>query len=593
MGGGGANLNTQSIVPSSGATIVAAEAEAKNDTTVPDTAHTTTTRQPRSGSDPISADFTLPLATDLFVNESTLDGYIRRKIDSIKEYKEQKGSAGTLDDCHPSSSSCEEDKKNSPHRRTRTGMRNRRPALRLNDPKGDMIKHANSARDGGDTTAADNDDDNDDNDNNDTNKFDGYAVKLVRQDMLSDTKKCRAAVDMASEAKILSALSHPNIIRIRGVLGYIERPGQYGIIMDKLRGTLQGQIQVWSKQNQEENLSKAAPSPKPTLIERVPHWMCTHNDKSRLLTLKKQSAFWGERIDAVYDVAQAMRYIHQKRILFRDLKPENVGLNQNKYVLFDFGLSRELKDSDRLDQNYDNEGDRYRNTTGLTGSRLFMAPEVARCKAYGFSADVFSFSILFWEVFALQEVFPDMTMNKHFQYVIKRGRRPASLEHILPEELNTMMTSSWSSYPPERPSFDSICEILSAEIESRTETFQSASSSNLTSLQLPWMCSTKSIKVDDNNDNVHEFDHYYSDGSKSFDSENDDNDSDEDSNSTCGDDDDRGYHTDYCKKRRRQHRLQRKHDILKPIAAFVSESLKISSSLKNISYSAGAAESNH
>mmetsp|Transcript_47581 Transcript_47581/g.53228 ORF Transcript_47581/g.53228 Transcript_47581/m.53228 type:complete len:1033 (+) Transcript_47581:50-3148(+) len=599
---------TQSLVSSSGETPTATATPrteaAEVGTTATDTAHTgtTTTRgnsHLRSDSDPIHADFTLPLATDLFVSDSTLDGYIRRKIDTIKEYEEQKpldiqrasllhaGSNTLLDDC---------DSLNSSHHRT--GHPNRRHALRLNDPKGEMIQQANSARDT--ATAADQENDHEKGDNNDntnndattTTNFEGYAVKLVRQDMLSDTKKRRAAVDMASEAKMLSALSHPNIIRIRGVLGYLERPGQYGIIMDKLRGTLQGQIQVWSKLNQEEQLPKAAPSSTPTLLERVPQWMCTSHEKRKLVTLQRQSAFWAERMEAVLDVAHAMRYIHQKRILFRDLKPENVGLMQhNKYVLFDFGLARELKESDRLDPAYNNH-DRYRKTTGLTGSRLFMAPEVARCKPYGFSADVFSFSILFWEVFALQEVFPDLTMNKHFQYVIKRGRRPASLAHLLPEELNTMLTSSWSSSPPDRPTFESICDILSTEIESRTETFQSTSASNFTaSLQLPWMSSTKSIKVDNNNDHdhnngddVHEFDHhhhYYNDGSKSFDSENDETDSDEHSNSICTQD--RGYHSDYCKKRRRQHRLQRKHEILKPIVAFVSESLKIPASLKNIS----------
>mmetsp|Transcript_3690 Transcript_3690/g.7933 ORF Transcript_3690/g.7933 Transcript_3690/m.7933 type:complete len:97 (-) Transcript_3690:473-763(-) len=44
------------------------------------------------------------------------------------------------------------------------------------------------------------------------------------------------------EAKMLLTLSHPNIIRIQGIMGYVERPGNCGIIMNKLRSTLQEHI---------------------------------------------------------------------------------------------------------------------------------------------------------------------------------------------------------------------------------------------------------------------------------------------------------------------------------------------------------------
>ena len=457
---------------------------------------------------PVGASMTLPLNADLFVNnETTLDAYIRRKIDVIKECGEEDFKPPHIQsDTIINLSSDEEssgtgDNNNNARDQNHKSHRYRRHALKLKDCKGYMIKRAGDAE------------------NNDN--FDGYAVKLVREDIPSDKKKRVAAVDMASEAKLLSALSHPNIIRIRGILGYVERPnGRYGIIMDKLRSTLQVQIQTWSHLNREENLA-LSPTPRP-LLEHVPKWMLVRqHEKEKLNLYQKQNEFFLDRLDACYDVAQAMQYLHSKRIIYRDLKPENVGLTNENWVVYDFGLSKELKERDRINNNrYNNndndDSDQYRNTTGLTGSRLFMAPEVARCKAYGFSADVFSYSMLFWECMSLKEVFPDMTMNKHFQLVIKRGRRPSTMENIIPNELNTMMIQSWSSNPKDRPSFNSICDILDQEIQKRTNENNNENNSNNSSLTsslafLPWVNNDNDDDENNEDDDYNEFEDYYSD----------------------------------------------------------------------------------
>jgi serine/threonine protein kinase len=297
------------------------------------------------------------------------------------------------------------------------------------------------------------------------NSFDGYAVKVVRDDIHNERKKRVATADMASEAKLLSALSHRNIISIRGIMGYIEHPGNYGIIMDKLRSTLQDQIHEWARVTSEDKVPRAAPGKHPVL-EHIPQWMLVRqHEKDKQRKLFRQTEFFVERMEAVSDVSQAMKYLHEKRIIFRDLKPENVGLTKDNYVLFDFGLSRELTESDRVVGGNDAKCEDQYHATGLTGSRLFMAPEVATNKPYGFSADVYSFAILFWEVVSLTQVFPTMTMNKHYKLVIVKGKRPPSLEDILPSELNEMLEASWDKVPSNRPTFESICEILTHELE--------------------------------------------------------------------------------------------------------------------------------
>ena len=128
--------------------------------------------------------------------------------------------------------------------------------------------------------------------------------------------------------------------------------------------------------------------------------------------------------------------------------------------LFDFGLARELKARDLQvpPDGYD--------ATGLTGSRRYMAPEVVRCEYYGFSADVFSFSILFWELIALKTPFVDYDASKHFDLVVRKNRRPSRLPE-LPSQVQAMMADAWNPEPLRRPKMNQICQILLVAITDR------------------------------------------------------------------------------------------------------------------------------
>lgn len=65
------------------------------------------------------------------------------------------------------------------------------------------------------------------------------------------------------------------------------------------------------------------------------------------------------------------------RILHRDIKSQNVGFDiRGDIKIFDFGLAKELKPCDR-------EGKDQFRTSGLAGTRRYMAPEVAQVMPYG------------------------------------------------------------------------------------------------------------------------------------------------------------------------------------------------------------------
>ncbi|XP_001514822.1 rhodopsin kinase GRK1 [Ornithorhynchus anatinus] len=99
---------------------------------------------------------------------------------------------------------------------------------------------------------------------------------------------------------------------------------------------------------------------------------------------------------AVFYIAQiisGMEHLHQNRIVYRDLKPENVLLdNDGNIRISDLGLAVELKDGQTK-------------TKGYAGTPGFMAPELLRGEEYGFSVDYFALGVTLYEMLAARGPF--------------------------------------------------------------------------------------------------------------------------------------------------------------------------------------------
>jgi serine/threonine protein kinase len=159
-----------------------------------------------------------------------------------------------------------------------------------------------------------------------------------------------------------------------------------------------------------------------------------------------------------------------------DLKPSNVGFDFNGEIkLFDFGLAREILDDGRK-------------MTAYTGSARYMAPEgrvccyqkalevsrkvltfvipflaVARGDYYGFPADVYSFSILLWEVCTLEKAYKGMSKKEHLEFVVGSNMRPNL--HIFDDDpsLRNFIEMCWCQEPKSRPTFREIKTRIPAE----------------------------------------------------------------------------------------------------------------------------------
>ncbi len=92
-----------------------------------------------------------------------------------------------------------------------------------------------------------------------------------------------------------------------------------------------------------------------------------------------------------------------------------------------------------------------------------MAPEVIAGEKYGPSADVYSYSIVMWEIAAQAEPWPDVQgsfiTNKLLQR-LRAGERPV-VEAGWPEQFVVVMQQCWAGEPAARPLFPTVMTSVS------------------------------------------------------------------------------------------------------------------------------------
>ncbi|KAF5310183.1 hypothetical protein D9619_010451 [Psilocybe cf. subviscida] len=99
------------------------------------------------------------------------------------------------------------------------------------------------------------------------------------------------------------------------------------------------------------------------------------------------------------------------QILHRDLKPDNVFLDENNTVkLGDFGLSKALAQAS------------FANT--YVGTPYYMSPELMQEKAYDSKSDIWSLGCLIYELCALKPPFHEAKTHSELSIFIRNGRIP-------------------------------------------------------------------------------------------------------------------------------------------------------------------------
>ena len=144
------------------------------------------------------------------------------------------------------------------------------------------------------------------------------------------------------------------------------------------------------------------------------------------------------------------------RLALHIINQQNLGFDVRGDIrLFDFGLAKELQESERIGGV---RGSTYK-MSGNTGSLRYMAPEVALSKPYNLTADVYSFGTMLWEMLSLSKPYDGFNRNMHAEMVVSQGIRP-SIPMSWPFELRNIVERSWSADISQRPSMEQCYNIL-------------------------------------------------------------------------------------------------------------------------------------
>ena len=178
-----------------------------------------------------------------------------------------------------------------------------------------------------------------------------YALKILRSDLAPEMHQLQRGGQFLSEAKILSNIKHPNIVKIYDY-GFSDNYMPY-ILMEFINGKPLTQI------------------------------------------IKQNTVDLTKRLNIFVQICKAIQFIHNNKVLHRDIKPGNIMISDNLTVkLTDFGLAHII---DIHDSASDNQ---------ISGSPAYMSPEAfSETDTIDHHSDIFSLGVLGYELFTGEKPF--------------------------------------------------------------------------------------------------------------------------------------------------------------------------------------------
>jgi serine/threonine protein kinase len=143
-------------------------------------------------------------------------------------------------------------------------------------------------------------------------------------------------------------------------------------------------------------------------------------------------------------IAMGMRYLYDRNVLHRDLKPDNVLIDHDMHTYnCDFGQAKV------------NEDGKPQSMAG--GTPRYQSPEVINGEGeYSFPADVFSYGSMFYEILTGEKAFPGEAPY-HVQSAICSGQKNPKAPACLHKDLVELFDGFFKIDPEARPTFEQIC----------------------------------------------------------------------------------------------------------------------------------------
>lgn len=111
------------------------------------------------------------------------------------------------------------------------------------------------------------------------------------------------------------------------------------------------------------------------------------------------------------EIMSGLGYLHERGIVYRDLKPENLILDSEGHIrIADFGLSKENVEGD--------------NITSICGTPEYLAPEILRKRPYGASVDWWSLGTLLYEMITGLPPYYDRNRQTMYRKILEADMEP-------------------------------------------------------------------------------------------------------------------------------------------------------------------------
>ncbi|MEQ1501671.1 MAG: serine/threonine-protein kinase [Myxococcota bacterium] len=216
------------------------------------------------------------------------------------------------------------------------------------------------------------------------------ALKILKGAYATNKKILNRTRD---EAKLLAAITHPNIVRVDGLREINGRPV---VVMEHVQGVSLDRLLIRFKQG----------LPAAIALEVI-----------RLTCMALHAAY----AEAIGENGNPLRIIH------RDIKPSNIMMSIHGEVkVLDFGIARG-----------EFEGREARTESVVMGSRPYMAPERLDGVSDSPSVDVYSAGMTLFElltgrtmVLSINPMSHDQAMNRHLQQVAVQGMSAPATEDL-------------------------------------------------------------------------------------------------------------------------------------------------------------------
>jgi serine/threonine protein kinase len=228
--------------------------------------------------------------------------------------------------------------------------------------------------------------------------------------------------DAHNEISILQKLHHPNIVQY--VEYYEEHPNLY-IVMEYADGG-----DVYSLLSSAQAARRAGARAYRGLGNNIPSSAAAHNATSGLLSE-------AQVVSLFVQTTMAVRYMHDQRLLHRDIKSSNIFLTKNHIVkLGDFGISTVLQSTVAM-------------ASTMCGTPCYFSPELCQGRPYNSKSDMWALGVLLYELCAGHVPFESTTMKTLMRDIVHK--QPPRIPALYSDALWELIMQLLQKDPRRRP----------------------------------------------------------------------------------------------------------------------------------------------